>query len=118
MRNDFAALIPPFVVAVAFIVAVAVFLRREMAPRRRRARSDRRPDLPGTGAAGTSGQRRQPRPDQAGEDGAEIDDGDDDGTDSGFAGGGDTGVHSSDASSDASSDRSSGVVAQEPPPGS
>ncbi len=107
MRNDFAALIPPFVVAVAFIVGVVVFLRREMAPRRRRAGRDRRPDMPGTGAAGTSDQRQLAEPDQADEGAAEIADGDDRGTDSGTPGSGDTDVHSSDASSDA--------VAQEPP---
>ncbi|MGE5291536.1 MAG: hypothetical protein ACM3ML_30900 [Micromonosporaceae bacterium] len=34
MRSDLAALIPPLVIAAAFIVGVVALLRREMAPRR------------------------------------------------------------------------------------
>jgi hypothetical protein len=35
MRSDLAALIPPLVIAAAFIAGVVALLRREMAPRRR-----------------------------------------------------------------------------------
>ena len=40
--QDLAALTPPLVVCVAFIIGVAVLLRREMAPKRRAAREARR----------------------------------------------------------------------------
>jgi hypothetical protein len=36
MRSDLAALIPPLVMAAAFVAGVVALLRREMAPRRRR----------------------------------------------------------------------------------
>ena len=39
MWQDLAALTPPLVVCVAFIIGVAIFLRREMAPKRRAARN-------------------------------------------------------------------------------
>jgi len=42
MWQDLAALTPPLVVCVAFIIGVAVLLRREMAPKRRAAREARR----------------------------------------------------------------------------
>jgi hypothetical protein len=42
MWQDLAALIPPLVVCVAFIVGVAMLLRREMSPKRRAARNARR----------------------------------------------------------------------------
>jgi hypothetical protein len=42
MWQDLAALTPPLVVCVAFIIALVVFLRREMAPKRRAARNARR----------------------------------------------------------------------------
>jgi hypothetical protein len=42
MWQDLAALIPPLVVCVAFIIGLVVFLRREMAPKRRAARNARR----------------------------------------------------------------------------
>jgi hypothetical protein len=42
MWQDLAALTPPLVVGVAFIIGVAVLLRREMAPKRRAAREARR----------------------------------------------------------------------------
>jgi hypothetical protein len=42
MWQDLAALTPPLVVCVAFIIGVAIFLRREMTPKRRAARNARR----------------------------------------------------------------------------
>jgi hypothetical protein len=39
MWTDLAALTPPLVVAIAFLVGLAMLLRREMAPKRRAARS-------------------------------------------------------------------------------
>jgi hypothetical protein len=111
MRNDLAALIPPFVVAVVFIVGVVAFLRREMGPRRRRADRDRHTDMPGTSAAGTSRQSQHAHPDQAGEDAAEIDDGGDGGADSGTDSGSDSGV----SSRGDTGVRSSDAVVQEPP---
>jgi hypothetical protein len=42
MWQDLAALTPPLVVCVAFIVGLAMLLRREMAPKRRAARNARR----------------------------------------------------------------------------
>jgi hypothetical protein len=42
MWQDLAALTPPLVVCVAFLIGLAIFLRREMSPKRRGTRSDRR----------------------------------------------------------------------------
>ena len=42
MRQDLAALIPPLVVCVAFIVGLIIFLRREMGPKRDGTRAGRR----------------------------------------------------------------------------
>jgi membrane protein insertase Oxa1/YidC/SpoIIIJ len=42
MWQDLAALTPPLVVCVAFIIGVAFFLRREMTPKRRAARNAKR----------------------------------------------------------------------------
>ncbi len=42
MWQDLAALTPPLVVCVAFLIGVAMFLRREMAPKRRAARNAKR----------------------------------------------------------------------------
>ena len=42
MWQDLAALTPPLVVCVAFIVGLAIFLRREMGAKRDGARGDRR----------------------------------------------------------------------------
>jgi hypothetical protein len=42
MWQDLAALTPPLVVCVAFIIGVILFLRREMSPKRRAARNARR----------------------------------------------------------------------------
>ena len=42
MWQDLAALTPPLVVCVAFLIGVAVLLRREMAPKRRADRNSRR----------------------------------------------------------------------------
>jgi membrane protein insertase Oxa1/YidC/SpoIIIJ len=42
MWQDLAALTPSLVVCVAFIIGLAVFLRREMSPKRRSARNARR----------------------------------------------------------------------------
>ena len=42
MWQDLAALTPPLVVCVAFLIGLAVFLRREMSPKRRSARNARR----------------------------------------------------------------------------
>jgi hypothetical protein len=42
MWQDLAALAPPLIVCAAFLVGLALFLRREMAPKRDRTRSDRR----------------------------------------------------------------------------
>ena len=83
MRNDFAALIPPFVVAAAFIAGVVALLRREMAPRRRRAGGDSSADMPGSGTAVAEGQDQQTRQDQAGVDARDADTGEASGTDTG-----------------------------------
>jgi hypothetical protein len=42
MWQDLAALIPPLVVCVAFIVGLVMFLRREMGPKRDGTPDDRR----------------------------------------------------------------------------
>ncbi len=42
MWQDLAALTPPLVVCLAFLIGVALFLRREMAPKRRAERNSRR----------------------------------------------------------------------------
>ena len=42
MWQDLAALTPPLVVCVAFIVGLIIFLRREMGPKRERTRAGRR----------------------------------------------------------------------------
>jgi hypothetical protein len=42
MLADLAAVTPPLVVCVAFIIGLVLFLRREMGPKRRDARGDRR----------------------------------------------------------------------------
>ena len=42
MWTDLAALTPPLIVCVAFLVGVAILLRREMAPKRRAERNERR----------------------------------------------------------------------------
>ena len=42
MWQDLAALTPPLVVCVAFIIGVVIFVRREMSPKRRAAREARR----------------------------------------------------------------------------
>ena len=51
MLQDFAALAPPVIVCVAFLVGVGMLLRRELAPRRRGGgaaeRGDARRDGPG-----------------------------------------------------------------------
>ena len=54
MLQDLAALAPPLIVCVAFLVGVGYLLRRELAPRRR-----------GAGAAARGGARPDgPRPDE------------------------------------------------------
>jgi hypothetical protein len=40
--SDLAALIPPLVVCVAFLVGVALLLRSQMSPKRRAERAERR----------------------------------------------------------------------------
>jgi flagellar biogenesis protein FliO len=40
--NDLAALTPPLVVCLAFLIGVAWLLRREMSPKRRAERNERR----------------------------------------------------------------------------
>jgi membrane protein insertase Oxa1/YidC/SpoIIIJ len=42
MWHDLAALTPPLVVCVAFLIGLAIFLRREMSPKRRAERNDKR----------------------------------------------------------------------------
>jgi membrane protein insertase Oxa1/YidC/SpoIIIJ len=42
MWSDLAALTPPLIVCVAFLVGVAMFLRNQMSPKRREARNLRR----------------------------------------------------------------------------
>jgi hypothetical protein len=42
MWSDLAALTPPLVVCVAFLIGLAVFLRREMSPKRRAERAAKR----------------------------------------------------------------------------
>ena len=42
MWQDLAALTPPLVVCVAFLIGLVLFLRHEMGPRRGGARGDRR----------------------------------------------------------------------------
>jgi membrane protein insertase Oxa1/YidC/SpoIIIJ len=42
MWQDLAALTPPLVVCVAFLIGLAMFLRRQMSPRRRAERNARR----------------------------------------------------------------------------
>ena len=42
MWQDLAALTPPLIVCVAFLIGVALLLRREMSPKRRAERNDRR----------------------------------------------------------------------------
>jgi membrane protein insertase Oxa1/YidC/SpoIIIJ len=42
MWQDLAALTPPLVVCVAFLIGLAMFLRREMSPKRRAERAAKR----------------------------------------------------------------------------
>ena len=42
MWRDLAALTPPLVVCIAFLIGVAMLLRREMSPKRRAERGERR----------------------------------------------------------------------------
>ena len=42
MWSDLAALTPPLVVCVAFLIGVVVLLRRELSPKRRAERAERR----------------------------------------------------------------------------
>ena len=42
MWQDLAALTPPLVVCIAFIIGLVLLLRRELAPKRRAARNARR----------------------------------------------------------------------------
>ncbi len=42
MWTDLAALTPPLIVCIAFLIGVAMLLRREMSPKRRAERSARR----------------------------------------------------------------------------
>jgi hypothetical protein len=42
MWEDLAALTPPLVVCVAFLIGLAMLLRREMSPKRRAERNDKR----------------------------------------------------------------------------
>jgi hypothetical protein len=42
MWQDLAALTPPLVVCVAFVIGLALFLRREMSPKRRAERDAKR----------------------------------------------------------------------------
>jgi membrane protein insertase Oxa1/YidC/SpoIIIJ len=42
MWTDLAALTPPLIVCVAFLIGVAMLLRREMSPKRRAERNARR----------------------------------------------------------------------------
>ncbi len=42
MWNDLAALTPPLIVCLAFLIGVAWLLRREMSPKRRAERNERR----------------------------------------------------------------------------
>ena len=42
MWTDLAALTPPLIVCVAFLIGVALLLRREMSPKRRAERNARR----------------------------------------------------------------------------
>ncbi len=42
MWQDLAALTPPLVVCVAFVIGLVVFLRREMSPKRRAERDAKR----------------------------------------------------------------------------
>jgi hypothetical protein len=43
MLQDLAALTPPLVICVAFLIGVWAVLRREMAPKRRAERNNKRP---------------------------------------------------------------------------
>jgi len=42
MWQDLAALTPPLVVCVAFVIGLAMLLRSQLAPKRRAARNDKR----------------------------------------------------------------------------
>jgi hypothetical protein len=42
MWQDLAALTPPLIVCVAFIIGLVIFLRRQMGPKRNGSRRDRR----------------------------------------------------------------------------
>ena len=56
MLQDLAALTPPLIVCLAFLVGVGVLVRRELAPRRQArreaVRSEAVPPLPGSGTPG------------------------------------------------------------------
>jgi len=69
VRTDLAALIPPLVIAAAFIAGVIALLRSEIAPRRRRRRGDSQ--LPSaTGSEMKHGQIPSGRQNGDGEDGS------------------------------------------------
>jgi len=46
MTADLAALTPPLVICVAFLIGVALLLRHQLAPRRRAGRAESEPEAP------------------------------------------------------------------------
>lgn len=55
MGEDLAALLPPLIMCVAFLLGVGWFLRREMAPRRARRAAASKLESDGSGASASPG---------------------------------------------------------------
>jgi hypothetical protein len=70
MLQDLAAIAPPFIVCVAFLVGVWALLRRELAPKRRRPGATVREAAVGEVTAREGTVREGARPDGSGPDGS------------------------------------------------
>jgi hypothetical protein len=64
MLQGLAALTPPLIVCVAFLIGVGVLVRRELAPRRQAGRAAARPDGPGAPGEGSAPREAETVPDR------------------------------------------------------
>jgi hypothetical protein len=64
MLQDLAALTPPLIVCVAFLIGVGVLVRRELAPKRQARRDAARPAAPGVPGEGSAPREAETAPDR------------------------------------------------------
>jgi hypothetical protein len=64
MLQDLAALTPPLIVCVAFLVGVGLLVRRELAPKRRARRDTAGPAGPGAPGEGPAPRQAETAPDR------------------------------------------------------